>query len=551
MFGQSQWPPPRMNLPRPNVCQFLDPNHFPLRPLGCTPFNQLRYLQPPNIQPQHHFNRPGASSMKRIFNRINRKSRKKPIKKSHRSISSILNPSDPLNLQDLMKETERRRVAGLSPLRGDSKMNTPAVSLANESPIGTSSRLGNALTESIRLMEMNDSSESVGRSLPKQPAALSEKTLVGKIRRRYNNRKTIPKTGNYANYYSRRDPKERLQYLMPEWFNGKDVADYGCHNGTMTFAILEKFPDVNKIDALDCDGELIANARHMQRERIRWNPNSNHFEKINFQTANWVDTCSSTDDPLYDTILAFSVTKWIHLNHGDVGLMRFFRRAFNLLKPGGHLVLEPQPKTSYKRTRFTTTQMSNYRGLKIDPSNLEPLLLDLGFSYFDTIKMPLPNQPFKRHIMLCSKSYGATPASIRNDYRDEAAIGLPMSPAPTEASISSTSPVIIREPPPVNYCPQTPTYVLSPLSPEAQQVLLASREAVTSSRIPDEGPKVDSTSEIDSSPLVPFSPHRSSRSPLNRIQFVARNEAEASPRVVNPDYASPDTTTMLSGASPS
>lgn len=36
----------------------------------------------------------------------------------------------------------------------------------------------------------------------------------------------------------------------------------------------------------------------------------------------------------YDTILAFSVTKWIHMNSGDHGIQRTFRKVYEYLKPG-------------------------------------------------------------------------------------------------------------------------------------------------------------------------------------------------------------------------
>ena len=47
-----------------------------------------------------------------------------------------------------------------------------------------------------------------------------------------------------------------------------------------------------------------------------------------------------------ESLKAFSITKWVHLNNGDAGLKRFFRRIFRQLRPGGRLLLEPQVKRS-------------------------------------------------------------------------------------------------------------------------------------------------------------------------------------------------------------
>jgi 7SK snRNA methylphosphate capping enzyme len=48
---------------------------------------------------------------------------------------------------------------------------------------------------------------------------------------------------------------------------------------------------------------------------------------------------------------SLSVTKWVHLNWGDDGLITLFSKIWRLLQPGGIFVMEPQPWKSYENNR--------------------------------------------------------------------------------------------------------------------------------------------------------------------------------------------------------
>jgi SAM-dependent methyltransferase len=46
----------------------------------------------------------------------------------------------------------------------------------------------------------------------------------------------------------------------------------------------------------------------------------------------------------FDIITCLSVTKWIHVHHGDNGIEDLFRKIHDLLIKDGVLILEPQVK---------------------------------------------------------------------------------------------------------------------------------------------------------------------------------------------------------------
>ncbi|GLI67704.1 hypothetical protein VaNZ11_011972 [Volvox africanus] len=101
-----------------------------------------------------------------------------------------------------------------------------------------------------------------------------------------------------------------------------------------------------------------------------------------FVQQDWANARGRSDSA--DTILCLSVTKWVHLNNGDEGLKRMFKKFFNTLTPGGLLILEPQPWKSYNRAvHKTTTNAVPYKRieqLQLRPQHfVEYLTNQLGF----------------------------------------------------------------------------------------------------------------------------------------------------------------------------
>ncbi|KAF1336467.1 RNA methyltransferase, partial [Globisporangium splendens] len=83
----------------------------------------------------------------------------------------------------------------------------------------------------------------------------------------------------------------------------------------------------------------------------------------------------------YDFITCFSVTKWIHLFHGDDGIKKVFAQVFALLAPGGRFIVEPQPWKSYHKRKFTSEiTAANYQKIQLRPKDFPAFLVEtIGF----------------------------------------------------------------------------------------------------------------------------------------------------------------------------
>lgn len=280
--------------------------------------------------------------------------------------------------------------------------------------------------------------------------------------------------GNYKGYYKRRQENDRHGFLKEEWFQGKACLDIGCNEGVVTAKIAELFRP-RYILGIDSD-RLLIDAASSRLKRLKYQANNNIAVPQNtgcddeppkkkpalFFTPRSVTSLSKsvssfsnssrnvtskpsvqTQLPLisqydlfpsnlsfqqrsifdmdisvgsrYDTILCLSVSKWIHLYHGDDGLVRFFQIMFDLLKQGGILILEYQPWKSYeKRKNVSQESMDNFATIQILPRLFEDVLVNrIGFTTIERLGPPEEEaRGFDRPILILRKCSDPTSASL-------------------------------------------------------------------------------------------------------------------------------------------
>ncbi|XP_062288488.1 7SK snRNA methylphosphate capping enzyme isoform X2 [Scomber scombrus] len=133
-------------------------------------------------------------------------------------------------------------------------------------------------------------------------------------------------------------------------------------------------------------------------------PSNVSFVKANYVLEN--DNLLLTQRPEYDVILCLSVSKWVHLNWGDSGLKRLFKRVYRHLRPGGKFILEPQPWESYVRRKKLTDNISrNYHSICLKPDQFSSYLTnEVGFTSFEHLGAPKCSiRGFQRPIYLFHK----------------------------------------------------------------------------------------------------------------------------------------------------
>uniref|UniRef100_A0A8C8RII4 RNA methyltransferase n=1 Tax=Pelusios castaneus TaxID=367368 RepID=A0A8C8RII4_9SAUR len=301
----------------------------------------------------------------------------------------------------------------------------------------------------------------LGKTSPEKGKGAGRHQQVPPSKRRRQHRKF--QYGNYCKYYGYRNPNcedGRLRVMKPEWFQGKEVLDLGCNVGHLTLSIAKKWKPA-RVVGLDIDGSLIhsarQNIRHYLSEEIQQQQQEAEDEaaegsgpkrkrscfpasltasrgpiaaprvpqdgedvtdfpnNIIFVRGNYVlerDELLEMQHPEYDVVLCLSLTKWVHLNWGDDGLKRMFKRIYRHLRPGGLLLLEPQPWSSYsKRKNLTETIYRNYYRIKLKPDQFTSYLTspEVGFSSCELVARPHnSSKGFQRPVYLCHKGHSAT-----------------------------------------------------------------------------------------------------------------------------------------------
>ena len=122
------------------------------------------------------------------------------------------------------------------------------------------------------------------------------------------------------------------------------------------------------------------------------------------------DASIGKEEPKYNVILGLSLTKWIHLNWGDTGIKRTFKRVYSSLLPGGMFIMEPQPFSSYDKKKYLTVSLNlilcslfipmlqheifqNYSSISFTPEEFSDYLLSPEVGFVECLPLGTPENP--------------------------------------------------------------------------------------------------------------------------------------------------------------
>ncbi|GAA5902491.1 hypothetical protein JCM8208_006902 [Rhodotorula glutinis] len=215
---------------------------------------------------------------------------------------------------------------------------------------------------------------------------------TGSAKNKQNHRELWP-YGNYRSYYSFRPGSTgapsvtsdapnsldgRLSLLDPALFRDRTLLDIGTNSGKIALDALETL-GAARVVGVDIDPLLIDDCWAAAAARgFKGGDRRVDFLQGNVMLDGWFDRfqvemrrrapsrASDDDRPppagspaadapaavdagRFDVVTLFSITKWLHLHHGDEGMLRLFSSLYQFLPVGGVVIIEPQEWDNYKR----------------------------------------------------------------------------------------------------------------------------------------------------------------------------------------------------------
>ncbi|XP_015512565.2 RNA 5'-monophosphate methyltransferase [Neodiprion lecontei] len=168
--------------------------------------------------------------------------------------------------------------------------------------------------------------------------------------------------GNFINYYQFHPAEERLRQLPRGVWHADPTdrkyvgLDVGCNAGNLTLALYD-FLRANIDDSssdntdlsllgVDLDPVLIERAKEGNDPNTGRDVTYKCMDFMAAESSGVIDEfLTSKGRDLFDVAFCFSVTMWIHLNHGDSGLVQFLRSVCEKTRI---ILVEPQPWKCYR-----------------------------------------------------------------------------------------------------------------------------------------------------------------------------------------------------------
>lgn len=125
---------------------------------------------------------------------------------------------------------------------------------------------------------------------------------------------------------------------------------------------------------------------HLNLLAAEWVNPSSPIQPFHYP-ASTLSQLTILDNHKYNLILALSLTKWIHIQQSDSGLIQFFARISHTLRPGGLLFLERQEWRSYHSAKnMDGTIKGKIKALRLRPGeDFDYLLESMGLRLVETV----------------------------------------------------------------------------------------------------------------------------------------------------------------------